>query len=112
MSSRQVVGQLPLDASRRSRGTAERDAGADLSELRRLELLPAASKAVQTAYRYLARELDRARAEGDRYGQINAAREILRIRAALGSTDPTATGDELQRLRDDLSAKIRDEPPA
>lgn len=111
MSSRQVDGQLPLYAGgRRTRGALERAASADLTELRRLGLLPPAMEAIQGSYRYLGCVVDNARAEGDRYSQITGIGRLLQVRAALSPPAEVTTGDEFRRLFAELSAKIRDEP--
>lgn len=90
----------------------ERDAAADLRQLGELELLPPGAAALARAYRLLAREMDRAEREGDRWGKIGAARELRATRERLGALVPLpADGDELEGLFARLSAEIRDTPP-
>lgn len=104
---KRTPGQLPLDAGNRKRGVVERAAGTDLRLLTQLELIPPGSKALEAAYRQLARELDRAETERDRYGTINAARELLRVRAALAPTTVEMDHDP-DAFVAELSAAIRD----
>jgi hypothetical protein len=105
---KRTPGQLPLTAGRRSRGVVERAAGTDLRLLTQLELIAPGSKALEAAYRQLARELDRAEAERDRYGTINAARELLRVRAALAPTTAGGGEHDPDAFVAELSAAIRD----
>ena len=99
--------RLPGTASRAKRGVVERAAGADLTALRREDVLPTGSEALQAAFRLLAREVDRADLEQDRYGKINATRELRNVRQALGSLDPTAGDAELDKLLASVSTALR-----
>ena len=64
----------------------ERHAAADLRVLDALEVIPPGSEALKSVFRLLGREFDLANTEGDRYGKINTAREMLRVRDALAPT--------------------------
>lgn len=67
-------------------------------------LLPAATGAIQTAYRNMGREVDRAKREGDRWGIVAASRELRAIREQLGIVYPTATSDAVGDALAQLSA--------
>jgi hypothetical protein len=97
-------GQLTLDADDRTRGPHERDAGADLARMAREGLLPPSMKAIARAYRSMARELDRCRRDGDRWGSYAASRELRALRDQLGIVRPTATRDEVRDALEQLSA--------
>lgn len=81
---------LPGTSERYRPGTIERNAAADITAL--ATVLPAGTTALQSAYKTLARELDRAEKERDRYGKIYAAREMLKIRQSL----TPMTGDDAE----------------
>jgi len=89
---------------RHPKGAVERFAEADLRELRRRETIAPGLKALEAAYRLVAREVDRAEAEGAEGGwrKLNATRELRAVRERLGIVPPESTGDE----RDDLLASL------
>lgn len=93
---------------RAKRGITERAAGSDLTQLRNLKMIPTGCEALATAYRLLAREVDRAEDDEDRYGKINAVRELRNVRNSLAGVDPNATPEELDDLLAGVSAAIRD----
>lgn len=97
-------GQLSLDGRSRSQGVIERACGTDLAYMSREGLLPAATSALQSAYRTIGREIDRAKREGDRWGLVAASRELRSLREQLGIVRPTATRDELREALAELSA--------
>lgn len=93
-------------------GTVERAAQSDLRTLRAAGSIPEGMGALEAAYRLTARELDRAEREQDRWGKLNASRELRAVRERLGVVvpetgtdadafwselaDPTAGGDATQ----------------
>lgn len=104
--------RLPLDGiTGRSQGTVERAVAADIRALAELELLPPAVKAIAASCRLVARELDRAEREKDRWGKLAAARELARLRAQLGALTPLPVDDELDDQVAGLAAALRDNPP-
>lgn len=104
-------GQLPLDdAAPRTKGTVERAAEADLRELRRESTIPTGMTAVAAAFRLTAREIDRAEREQDRWGKLNAARELRALRERLGVVAPAAGGGEADAFWESMSTPVRDTP--
>jgi hypothetical protein len=96
-------GQLPLGAAApRRKGSAERDAELDLRSLRAAATIPPGMKAIETAYRLIAREVDRAELEQDRYGKLNAARELRALRERLGVIQPV-TGTDADGFWDEMA---------
>lgn len=110
MAKRQTRGQQALDATapRRSRGVVERACEDDLRELRIAGTLPPGTAAIQAAYRTAGREIDRAKAEGDRWGEIGASRELRALREQLGVNRPQETSGERADLLTAMSAEIHD----
>lgn len=87
-------GQLPLDdAAPKSKGTVERAAERDLRVLRGAGTIPDGMGALEAAYRLTARELDRAEREQDRWGKLNASRELRAVRERLGVIEPETGTD-------------------
>jgi uncharacterized membrane protein YcjF (UPF0283 family) len=84
----------------------ERAASADLRALRAEQLIPPGCAALEAAYRLMAREVDRAEREHDRYGKINTVRELVRVRQVLAGTDAVADAATLDELHADLAAKL------
>lgn len=88
----------------------ERAAELDLRELRKLETIPAGMGALEAAYRLTAREVDRAEREADRWGKLNAARELRALRERLGVVVPESTGGEADEFWGSMSTPVRDDP--
>lgn len=111
-SKRPTAGQLTLEAGagRRRKGGVERAAEADLRELRKAESIPPGMGALEAAYRLVAREVDRTEAEGDRWGKLNAARELRATRERLGIVAPDMTGSEADEFWGRMSTPVRDAP--
>lgn len=110
MTKRQTRGQQALDAAapRRSRGVVERACEADIRELGLLGTIPPGTAAIQAAYRAAGREVDRAKAEGDRWGEIGASRELRALRDQLGVNRPQETTGERAELLAAMSAEVHD----
>lgn len=96
------------------KGVVERFAEQDLRELRRLETIAPGMKAIEAAYRLVAREVDRAESEGPDGGwrKLNATRELRAVRERLGVLPPESSGDERDELLAALSATPRNGPAA
>lgn len=108
-----MTAQPTLFNERHRPGTVERHAVADLTELRQLERLPAGSLAVQDAYKQVAREIDRAEKERDRWGKIRAVSELVKIRLALAPEVADGTTEGLDDWIAGLpTAAAGDTPPA
>jgi hypothetical protein len=95
---------LPPDAA--GRGDVELAAARDLDELR--DQLPDGSAALEAAYQLLARELDRAERERDRYGKINTVRQLQAIRRELAPVRAEIDAATVDDFFAAMSAKIRD----
>jgi hypothetical protein len=102
--TRPTQSRLPGVSVRRKVGSVERAAAADLKLLRDLGVVPGGMTAVETAYRRVACQVDTAHDEQDRYGVINATRELRNVREALGAT---TTPDEDSTLATMLEAVAR-----
>lgn len=101
--------QLHLEGIRAiPKGPAEKAAGRDLEVLRELGVIPTGSLALEVSYRRLARQLDAADDEGDRYGVINASAALRTMRAELGVTTGSAGDDALERAFEAILAQISD----
>lgn len=94
--------KLPGTSPTRRRGVVERAAGADLSKLRDLEVMPDGTAALQDAYRLLAREMDRAESERDRYGKINTARELRNLRQNLAPVTAASGAMTIEDILDGI----------
>ena len=70
--------------------------------------MPVGTAAIQAAYRAAGREIDRARIEKDRWGEIGASRELRALRDQLGIVRPATSGDERVELLAAMSAEIWD----
>lgn len=81
---------LPGTSSRYRPGTIEKHAAREMTDARSAGVLSESTRSLQAAYTTLARELDRAEREGDRYGKIYTVREMLKVRQAL---TPSLVGD-------------------
>lgn len=99
---------MRLDAGSRTVGTVERACATDLAELRKAGTLPPGTAAIQAAYRVAGREVDRAKREGDRWGELGASRELRALREQLGIDRPQTTGDERAAFLERMSATIHD----
>lgn len=95
------------DGEKYKRGRAELDAMADLREMAKLGVLPAGTQAIRTAYRLVAREIDRAERAGDLYGKINAAARLAALRSQLAPIEQVATESVATDIHARLSAEIR-----
>lgn len=108
LGGKRSAGQLSLDGGSRTRGVVERACEADLRELRLAGTLPPGTAAIQAAYRSAGREVDRAKAEGDRWGEIGASRELRALREQLGLVRPQETTGERAELLTAMSAEVHD----
>jgi hypothetical protein len=102
--AKRTPGQLPLDdAAPKVKGVVERASERDLRDLRSAGTIPQGMAALEAAYRLTAREVDRAEREADRWGKLNATRELRAVRERLGviepdnGTDADAWWDEMRR---------------
>jgi hypothetical protein len=91
-------GQLPLAAddapAAGKKGSVERAAERDLTSMRKGKQISEAVGALEAAYRLTAREVDRSEVEQDRYGKLNAVRELRALREKLGPmTAPTSSSE-------------------
>lgn len=106
MARKSTNGQQKLTgtAVRRKVGATERYAGTDVRRLRELELVPPGMEALEKVYRDLGRTFDEALADDDRYGRINTAREMLRVRQALAPMVADAGGLTIEDMLAELNA--------
>lgn len=108
MTRKKTNGQQRLPAvpagGRRSQGTVERHASSDVRALKALEVLPPGTDALQSIYRALGRTFDEAIADNDRYGRINTAREMLRVREALSPIAVAAGGMSIEEMLAEINA--------
>lgn len=105
------AGQLELDIGQRALGPVEQGAANDLLLLAELGVIPSGSSALERTYRRLARQIDSATAESDRYGVINAARELRAMRSELGVTTGAAGDDALERAFNLILDRVFADPP-
>jgi hypothetical protein len=110
VASKNAGQQSLLAAQRRKRGTVERNAEADLRELRTYKALVPGMKALESAYKLMAREIDLAGddVEGGTWKAINASREMRAVRERLGLVIPAAVGEEANAFWTSVSAPVRD----
>jgi len=120
-----VLEQLHLDATQidtpqqlhlagvepRKLGPVERASREDMTVLNDLGVIPAGSKALEATYRRLARQIDKATDEDDRYGVINSARELRQLRAGLGVTTGGADDDALREFMVGVLEAVTESPP-
>lgn len=92
-------------------GPVERSAREDIHLLNDLGVIPAGSKALEATYRRLARQIDAATDDGDRYGVINSARELRQLRAGLGVTAAGAADDALHEFMTSVLEAVTESPP-
>jgi hypothetical protein len=88
------------------RGAVELAAAADLVDL--AGRITDACAALEATYQLLAREIDRAEAEGDRYGKINTARQLQAIRRDLAPVRAEIDATTVDEFFAAMSAKIHD----
>jgi hypothetical protein len=88
------------------RGPVEVAAARDLEQLR--DQISDGCQALEATYQLLARELDRAEVEGDRYGKINTARQLQAIRRDLAPVRAEIDAATVDDFFAAMSAKIRD----
>jgi hypothetical protein len=81
----------------------ERAAEADLRDLRKAGQMAVATSALATAYRLVAREVDRAETEEDRWGKMKAASELRAIRVQLAPMTALTTSEEADGFWSDMS---------
>lgn len=98
-------GQLPLDdvGAPRRKGSTERAAEGDLRVMRNLASIGAGMGALEVAYRLVAREVDRAETEADRWGKLKATSELRAIRERLASMVPLTSSTEADEFWSTMS---------
>lgn len=98
-SQRKSDPTLPGTRRRRSQGTVERYAAADLRELDKIGALPPAADALRSAYRAMGRQFDLAVKTEKTWDVVNASKELRAIRAQLLEEGGGTIGnDELERF--------------
>lgn len=97
-----------LEAPATGRGAVEIAAARDLEQLR--DSIGEGCEALEATFQLLARELDRAEREGDRYGKINTARQLQSVRRELAPVRTTLDAATIDDFFDEVSAKVRDGP--
>jgi hypothetical protein len=103
------AGQLPLDdAAPRAKGSTERAAEKDLRSMRSTKIVGEAVSALEVAYRLTAREVDRAEREQDRWGKLNAVRELRAVREKLGPMTPATPDDGAGEFWSTMSTPVAD----
>jgi hypothetical protein len=108
-AARTGLAQLSLElapSTGSTRGAIETAAAGDVAYLRDEDLVDDGVKALELSYLLMAREVDRAETEKDRYGKINAARELRSLRQQLAAFGPAVTGASLEEFWAELHAKV------
>ena len=100
--------RLPGTRTRRSQGTVEKHAAADLRELDKIGALPPAADALKSAYRAMGRQFDNAVRTEKTWDIVNASKELRSIRAQLLAEGGHIVDDsELERFLAALPATPR-----
>jgi hypothetical protein len=111
MTGKQIPGQIGLRGLRgksgTTQGTIERNAARDLRELEKLDAIPPGMEAIKSAIRQVARQLDAAAREDDRYSVITASSQLLKLRLALTPGAIHEHDDGIERLIAALPATPR-----
>jgi hypothetical protein len=91
----------------RTQGTIERHAAADLRELKRIDAIPPGMESICSALRQLARQVDDAAREDDRYSVIMGTSQLLKLRLALTPGPISEPDDAIERFLAALPATPR-----